>query len=108
MRRTKRKNIVFTESQWDKVCKRAKFLEMKPAPFIRNMAVYEVWKIYSVETVCSQIKRINHIGTDLNMILKVAEKTNSEHLERLRELQKRYDRCRQIFYKHYSQLLNVY
>jgi len=108
MKRTKRKNIIFSEKQWEQVCKRAEYLKMKPATFIRNIALCEEWKIYSVSELCFAIKRINHIGTDLDMIIRIAEKTNSEHTEKLRELKKRYNNCRQLYCNHYSQLLNTY
>ncbi len=108
MKRTKRKNIIFSEKQWETVCKRAEFLKMKPATFIRNIALCEEWKYYPVDTLCFAIKRINHIGTDLDMIIRVTENTNSEYLEKLREFQKRYEKCRRLFFKHYSQLVNTY
>lgn len=106
MKRTKRKLVIFSQSQWERVCKCAKALKMKPATYLRNMSLHKEWKCYQGEDICFPLKIINHIGTDLNMILKVAENTNSEHLEKLRELKKRFEDYRSIFYRYYSQLLN--
>jgi hypothetical protein len=106
MKRTKRKHILFSQDQWKLVCKRAEFVKMKPATFIRNMSLHKEWKHYDAEDICLPLKIINHIGTDLNMIIRVAENTNSEHLPKLRELKKRYEDYRVIFYRHYSKLLN--
>lgn len=61
-------------------------LEMKPAAFIRNMSVHQMWKDYRAEDLCLPFKKVNHIGTDLDMIIKTAKKANSEHLEKLKEL----------------------
>lgn len=108
MKRTKRKNIIFSEKQWKQVCERANYLKMKPATFIRNIALCEERKIYPVKELCYEIKRINHIGTDLDMIIRVAENTNSKYLRSLRNLKERYNKCRQLYCNHYSQLLNTY
>lgn len=55
---------------------------------------------------CLPMKIINHIGTDMNMIIRVAESTNPEHLEKLRELRKRFEEYRNNFIRYYSQLMN--
>ena len=106
MKRTKRKQVIFSRIQWERVCKCAKTLKMKPATYLRNMSLHKEWKCYNGEDICFPLKNINHIVTDMNMILKVAENTNSEHLEKLRELKMRFEDYRSIFYRYYSQLLN--
>ena len=106
MKRTKRKQVIFSRIQWERVCKCAKTLKMKPATYLRNMSLHKEWKCYQGEDICFPLKNINHIVTDMNMILKVAENTNSEHLEKLRELKMRFEDYRSIFYRYYSQLLN--
>lgn len=106
MKRTKRKQVIFSRIQWERVCKCAKTLKMKPATYLRNMSLHREWKCYNGEDICFPLKNINHIVTDMNMILKVAENTNSEHLEKLRELKMRFEDYRSIFYRYYSQLLN--
>ena len=107
LKRTIRKKIFFGKDEWTVVCKRAKFLKMKPAAFIRNMSVHQMWKDYRAEDLCLPFKKVNHIGTDLDMIIKTAEKTNSEHLEKLKELKKRFENCRRILNRYYYQLLNI-
>ena len=106
MKRTKRKQVIFSRIRWERVCKCAKTLKMKPATYLRNMSLHREWKCYNGEDICFPLKNINHIVTDMNMILKVAENTNSEHLEKLRELKMRFEDYRSIFYRYYSQLLN--
>ena len=98
-KRTKRKHVLFTQEQWERVCERAKFVKMKPATYLRNMSLHKEWKNLPM-------KIINHIGTDMNMIIKVAESTNPEHLEKLRELRKRFEEYRNNFIRYYSQLMN--
>ena len=106
MKRTKRKSILFSKNEWETVCDRAEYLKMKPATFIRNMSLHKEWKRCNTDEICLPFKKVNRIGTDLNMILKVAENTNSEHLEKLKSLRKRFEKCRDILYRHYAQLLN--
>lgn len=105
-KRTKRKHVLFTQEQWERVCKRAKFVKMKPATYLRNMSLYKEWKNVSADDFCLPMKIINHIGTDMNMIIRVAESTNPEHLEKLRELRKRFEEYRNNFIRYYSQLMN--
>ena len=106
MKRTKRKLVIFSQSQWERVCKCAKALKMKPATYLRNMSLHKEWKNVSADDFCLPLKIINHIGTDMNMIISVAESTNPEHLEKLRELRKRFEEYRDKFIRYYSQLMN--
>lgn len=105
-KRTKRKHVLFTQAQWERVCERAKYLKMKPATYLRNMSLHREWKNTRADDFCLPMKIINHIGTDLKMIIRVAEKTNSEHLPKLRELKGRFEEYRVLFVRYYSQLMN--
>lgn len=105
-KRTKRKHVLFTQEQWERVCERAKFVKMKPATYLRNMSLHKEWKNVSADDFCLPLKIINHIGTDMNMIIKVAESTNPEQLEKLRELRKRFEEYRNNVIRYYSQLMN--
>ena len=83
MKRTKRKNIRFTKAEWDTVCRKAERLKIKPATFIRNMALCDKWIAYDVGYICALMQKVNRVGTELKMIIRVAEDTNSEHLPKL-------------------------
>lgn len=106
MKRTKRKNIKFTPEEWKAVCKRAEMLKMKKSTFIRNVSLHDVWNVYNADEVCLPLKKINYIGHSLNQIINVAERTNSEYLDEIKNLKRRFEDCRDILYKYYSQLLN--
>ena len=106
MKRTKRKNIWFSGNEWSTVCRKAKRLEMKPATFIRNMTLCDKWIDCDVGYICALMQKVNRVGTELKMIIRVAESTNPEHLEKLRELKKRFDEYRNNFIRYYSQLMN--
>ncbi len=106
MKRTKRKNIWFSENEWSTVCRKAERLEMKPATFIRNMALCEKWIDCDVGYICALMQKVNRVGTELKMIIRVAENTNSECLPKLTELRCLYENYRSKILKHYSQLLN--
>lgn len=105
-KRTKCKHVLFTQEQWKLVCRRAERLRMKPATYLRNMSLHKEWKNVSADDFCLPMKIINHIGTDMNMIIRVAENINPEHLEKLRELKKRFEEYRNNFIRYYSQLMN--
>ena len=106
MKRTKRKNIRFTKSEWDTVCRKAKRLKMKPATFIRNMAFCDKWIDCDVGYICALMQKVNRVGTELKMIIRVAENTNSEYLPKLYHLKELFEIYRGKILKHYAKLLN--
>ena len=105
-KRTKRKHVLFTQEQWERVCERAKFVKMKPATYLRNMSLHKEWKIIPADEFCLPLKIINHIGTDLNMIIRVAENTGSEYLEKLKELKTRFEEYRGTYRRYLSRYMN--
>ena len=105
-KRTKRKHVLFTQEQWERVCKRAKFVKMKPATYLRNMSLHKEWKIIPADEFCLPLKIINHIGTDLNMMIRVAENTGSEYLEKLKELKARFEEYRGTYRRYLSRYMN--
>ena len=107
MKKTKRKTVFFSKKEWETVCKRAKFLKMKPAAFIRNMSVHKLWKYYHAEDLCLPFQKMNRIGANLNSIIKVAENTNSKYLDRLKSLRKRFEDCRTLLNNYYRKILNT-
>ena len=106
MKRTKRKNIRFTKAEWDNVCRKAKRLKMKPATFIRNMALCYKWIDCDVGYICALMQKVNRIGMELKMIIRVAENTNSEYLPKLYHLRELFEIYRGKILKHYAKLLN--
>lgn len=105
-KRTKRKHVLFTQEQWERVCERAKFVKMKPATYLRNMSLHKEWKIIPADEFCLPLKIINHIGTDLNMIIRIAESTGSEYLEKLKELKTRFEEYRGTYRRYLSRYMN--
>ena len=106
MKRTKRKNIRFTKAEWDTVCRKAKRLKIKPATFIRNMALCNKWIDCDVGYICALMQKVNRVGTELKMIIRVAENTNSEYLPKLYHLRELFEIYRGKIMKHYAKLLN--
>ena len=106
MKRTKRKNIRFTKAEWDTVYRKAERLKMKPATFIRNMALCNKWIDCDVGYICALMQKVNRVGTELKMIIRVAENTNSEYLPKLYHLRELFENYRSKILKHYAKLLN--
>ena len=105
-KRTKRKHVLFTQEQWKLVCRRAERLRMKPATYLRNMSLHKEWKIIPADEFCLPLKIINHIGTDLNMIIRIAESTGSEYLEKLKELKTRFEEYRGTYRRYLFRYMN--
>ena len=106
MKRTKRKNIWFSENEWSTVCRKAEKLKIKPATFIRNMALCDKWIDCDVGYICALVQKVNRVGTELKMIIRVAENSNPEYLPMLYHLKELFENYRDKILKHYSQLLN--
>ena len=94
-KRTIRKEVKYNSDEWEKMIFLSKKSGKNPAAYIRE------------KTVSGKIMRLDLERTDLDMIIKTAEKTNSEHLEKLKELKKRFENCRRILNRYYYQLLNI-
>lgn len=106
MKRTKRKHILFSEEQWKKVCHRAGVLHLRTTAYIRNMALYREYKYSNGGEVAYSMRLINRIGTDLRMIMRAAEKTDSKYIDRLRKLYERYEVCKQYCFDYFSGYVN--
>lgn len=73
MKRTKRKNVTFTDEQWKKVKDKAFWTDLTTTAVIRNLSLYRQWKSIKGYNIGNHMRDINRIGTDLGMILRVAE-----------------------------------
>lgn len=108
MRRTKRKHVLFTQEEWEKVCKRAERLKMRTGTYIRNMSLHEFWKTENGDDLTAPLVTINHVMTDMRMILRVAEKSSKEHCGKINELINRFECCRERYVKHYEERSNKF
>ncbi|WP_455526146.1 plasmid mobilization protein [Huintestinicola sp.] len=54
-KRTKRKHVLFTQAQWERVCERAKYLKMMPATYLRNMSLHKEWKNTRADDFCQPL-----------------------------------------------------
>lgn len=69
-------------------------------------AVVVTTAIPTICDICALMQKVNHVGTELKMIIRVAENTNSEYLSKLTELRCLYENYRSKILKHYAKLLN--
>ena len=95
--RSKTKIIKFHADEWNDVCERAEFLGKKTAPFIREMSVFGEMKNYDMKQFNNLLTSFNRIGCELKQILKIAEMSQSPHIEEIEKMIKRYDELSRTF-----------
>lgn len=95
--RSKTKIIKFHDDEWKAVCERAEFLGKKTAPFIREMSVFGEMKNYDMKQFNNLLTSFNRIGCELKQILKIAEMSQSPHIEEIEKMIKRYDELNKTF-----------
>ncbi|MDE6709452.1 MAG: hypothetical protein K2J76_03060, partial [Oscillospiraceae bacterium] len=83
--RTIRKIIKFNDDEWQAVCKRAEFLNLRTGTYIRRIAVREVLKVLDMKKINRVLVSFHRIGNLLEQILRVAKK---EQLPYTSEIQK--------------------
>lgn len=95
--RCKTKIIKFHDNEWNAVCERAKFLDKKTAPFIREISVFGEMKNYDMKQFNNLMTSFNRIGYELKQILKMAKASQSPYIEEIEKMIKRYDELSRTF-----------
>ena len=104
MKKIIRKEIKLNPEEWEEICKRAKFLHMRTGTYIRDIAVKKEMKKFDSQHFNRLLMSFHRIGNQIEQMLRVAQRTNSEHTERLEKILNRYEHFQQIFYKYISPL----
>ena len=86
--RTIRKIIKFNDDEWQTVCKRAEFLNLRTGTYIRRIAVREVLKVFDMKKLNRVLMSFYRIDNLIEQILRVAKR---EHLPYTDEIQKLLD-----------------
>lgn len=104
MKKTIRKIIKYNADEWQAVCKRADFLNMRTGTYIRKIAFQEIFKKFDMKKFNQVLVSFYRIDSLLEQILRVSKK---ERLPYTSEIQKFIDvcnGCEKIFYKYLSEL----
>ena len=64
----KRKEVLFTPAEWEAVVKRANSVSMKPASFIRRIAVNGSVNIYNYPELTALMNGMRIIGNNINQL----------------------------------------
>lgn len=81
-----RKIIKFNNDEWQAVCKRADFLNMKIGTYIRVAAVQEILKVFDMKKYNQVLVSFFRIGNLLEQILRVAIKEQSQYTVEIKKL----------------------
>ena len=99
-----RKIIKFNEDEWQTVCKRAEFLNLRTGTYIRRIAVLEVLKVFDMKKLNRVLISFFRIGNLLEQILRVAIREHSQHTEEIQKLLEEVNRCEEPLKKYLSEL----
>lgn len=81
-----RKIIKFNGDEWQAVCKRAEFLNLRTGTYIRRIAVQEIIKKYDMKKFNQILTSFFRIGCLLEQILRVAMREHSQYIEEIQKL----------------------
>lgn len=102
--RTIRKIIKFNDDEWQAVCKRAKFLNLRTGTYIRRIAVREVLKVVDMKKFNLVLISFFRIGNLLEQILRVAMREHSQYIEEIQKLLEEVNSCEEPLKKYLSEL----
>ena len=102
--RTIRKIIKFNDDEWQVVCKRAEFLNLRTGTYIRRIAVREVLKVVDMKKFNRVLTSFFRIGCLLEQILRVAKRENSQYTEEIQKLLEEVNSCEEPLKKYLSEL----
>ena len=81
-----RKIIKFNDNEWQTVCKRAEFLNLRTGTYIRRIAVREVLKVFDMKKLNRVLMSFFRIENLLEQILRVAMREHSQYTEEIQKL----------------------
>ena len=99
-----RKIIKFNNDEWQAVCKRAKFLNLRTVTYIRRIAVREVLKVVDMKKFNLVLMSFFRIGNLLEQILRVAMREHSQYTEEIQKLLEEVNSCEEPLKKYLSEL----
>ena len=102
--RTIRKIIKFNDDEWQAVCKRAEFLNLRTGTYIRRIAVQEIIKKYDMKKFNHVLVSFHRIGNLLEQILRVAMREHSQYTEEIQKLLEELNSCEEPLKKYLSEL----
>ena len=102
--RTIRKIIKFNDNEWQAVCKRAEFLNLRTGTYIRRIAVREVLKVFDMKKLNRVLMSFYRIDNLIEQILRVAKRENSQYAEEIQKLLEEVNSCEEPFLKYLSEL----
>ena len=80
-----RKIIKFNDDEWQIVCKRAEFLNLRTGTYIRRIAVREVLKVLDMKKLNRVLMSFYRIDNLIEQILRVAKRENSQYTEEIQK-----------------------
>ena len=81
-----RKIIKFNDNEWQTVCKRAEFLNLRTGTYIRKIAVREVLKVFDMKKLNRVLMSFYRIDNLIEQILRVAKREHSQYTEEIQKL----------------------
>ena len=102
--RTIRKIIKFNDDEWQAVCKRAEFLNLRTGTYIRRIAVREVLKVFDMKKFNRVLMSFFRIGNLLEQILKVSKQEHLPYADEIQKLLEEVNSCEKTLKKYLSEL----
>ena len=102
------RNIVrqlgFSKSEYEAICRKAEYLKMPEGRFIRRIAVQGNLKRYDLYELRKITRAFNYCDDSLEQIRKISETEKSEYLPKIENLQERFLNISKTFEKEIKKL----
>ena len=99
-----RKIIKFNDDEWQVVCKRAAFLNLRTGTYIRRIAVREVLKVFDMKKLNRVLMSFYRIDNLIEQILRVAKQEHSQYTEKIQKLLEEVNSYEEPLKKYLSEL----
>lgn len=90
----KEKKVYYTPKEWEKICERAAFLNMKTGTYIKKISTYGEIKHFDTANILKLTLEINKYGVNLNQIAHLINATSSVYQMDMFKIQNDFDDMR--------------
>ena len=98
-----RKIIKFNDDEWQAVCKRAEFLNLRIGTYIRRIAVRKVLKVFDMKKLNRVLMSFYRIDNLIEQIFRVAKREHSQYTEEIQKLLEKINSCEEPLKKYLSE-----
>lgn len=99
-----RKIVKYGGNEWQAVCTRAEFLNLRTGTYIRKISVQEILKKFDMQKFNRVLVSFHRIGNLLEQILRISKREKLQYTDEIQKFINVYNGYEKIFYEYLSEL----